>query len=263
MVGEHSATPRAAYAPRGMRGGHTVQCGCQCRVATFRYRNWEESQMWTEAVVPLLAAAIGAGGSFLAARASAKRAAEAADRATREAEAARQSSREVERLRRLDSRVQEARVKAYSPMLKALSDLLSKTGDEKTIAQAKKDSEHLLRVMNEFWREALVYASDDCQRAFGRMMQGAYGDAPGPVIMRLYAEFVIAARRDLGDESSLLTPTEVFAPKLTDLFTAKDSDVFGFDRGTFSALAARHRWPVPWAGSLLAHRPDEELAHSE
>lgn len=112
--------------------------------------------------------------------------------------------------------------------------------------------------MNDFWREALTYASDDCQRAFGRMMQGAFNDAPGPVIMRLYAEFVIAARRDLGDESSRLTPTEVFAPKLTDLFTAEDSTVFGFDRGTIRDLADRHSWPVPWAGSLLEHRPDEE-----
>lgn len=105
-----------------------------------------------------------------------------------------------------------------------------------------------MRVMNEFWREALAYASDDCQRAFGRMMQGAYGDAPGPVIMRLYAEFVVAARRDLGDESSLLTPTEVFAPKLTDLFTAKDTDVFGFDRGTFSALRHAMGGPCPGLG---------------
>ncbi len=105
-----------------------------------------------------------------------------------------------------------------------------------------------MRVMNEFWREALAYASDDCQRAFGRMMQGAYGDAPGPVIMRLYAEFVVAARRDLGDESSLLTPTEVFAPKLTVLFTAKDTDVFGFDRGTFSALRHAMGGPCPGLG---------------
>lgn len=87
--------------------------------------------MWTEVVVPLIAAAIGAGGGYLGTRSSAVRAADAAERATREAQAARESSRDAERLRRLDTRVQEASVKAYSPMLMALGDMLSKTCEEK------------------------------------------------------------------------------------------------------------------------------------
>lgn len=120
--------------------------------------------MWTDIVIPVLLAGITAGTGYLATRSSARRAGDAADRATREAKAARESTHEVERLRRLDDRVREARVKVYSPMLKVLGSALSNRGGVKSATQTAKDEAQLLSVMNDFWRDALVYASDDGQR---------------------------------------------------------------------------------------------------
>lgn len=214
--------------------------------------------LWAQILVTLLVAAIPAFISWNISRQSRKDAKEAVERATAQAEDARQSAAEMERLRRLEDRTREAKVAAYTPLLQATGKMFEGGSVSKRPADEVKQQRLLLDAMNNFWVKGLMYASDPAQRAFGRMMQAAFADAPSAITLRLYSEFILAARRDLGDDRTTTTASEVWAPKLNDLYSSA-SVLDGFDTMRFDDLARKSEWEPPWKGTTLAHREDEEL----
>lgn len=75
-------------------------------------------------------------------------------------------------------------------------------------------------------------------------MQGAFHDAPGHITLRLYAEFVLAARRDMGDSSSQATPADVLGLRLNDLY--KDPKIRLIAELPFDELCREYDWSIPW-----------------
>ena len=71
------------------------------------------------------------------------------------------------------------------------------------------------------------------------------GNPPMPVLMRMVAEFTLAARRDMGDAGTATTPLEVFAPKIDDLF-GDELDAYEALTLPLDALFRKHGWAAPW-----------------
>lgn len=156
--------------------------------------------------------------------------------ASRSASSARESEAEVERLRRLELRVAEERLNVYRPMLDTYGRALGGATDELT--------ERLQDIFPGFATWISIYGSDDAVLAFNRLMQCAYHDAPSAVIVRAYADFVLAARRDLGDGDTTTTAVDVMGIRLNDLYQGQLIDDL---RDDFEAVASRHGWTPPWS----------------
>ena len=152
-----------------------------------------------------------------------------------QAREARQSEAEAERLRRLEDRVSTRKAKVYEPIIETLDLLVS--------GRPPDDSD--TRV-NEFRRWVAIYGSDEANRAFWRFMQSTYVSAPAPILTRMYVEFVLEARRDLGDDQTKLTPVDYFASKITDLFTDDDPTYYEAVTADLDVLFAQHNWIPPW-----------------
>lgn len=57
---------------------------------------------------------------------------------------------------------------------------------------------------------------DDAVARYEHFMQSTYKDAPAPVLLRLYADFVLAARKDMGDPETQLTVEHILGMKIKD-----------------------------------------------
>lgn len=213
--------------------------------------------LWAQLLLTVALAAIPAVISWLVSRQDRELTKASAEQASLDAQAARASSEEMERLRRLDQRVREAKVETYLPLIKLMGKMFDGPLDAKSPAERARLDQSLRDAMANSWSLGLIYSSDRVQRAFGRMMQGTFAAAPISIVLRLFSEFILAARRDLGDDRSQTTATEIWAPKLNDLFG--ESPIAGFDTLSFAELAARESWSPPWSGTHLEHRDDEEL----
>ncbi|MDE9365053.1 hypothetical protein PZ938_05485 [Luteipulveratus sp. YIM 133132] len=209
--------------------------------------------VWGQILLTVVVAAIPAVVSWRASRETRRQAAASAERAANEAASARVSTEEIERLRRLEARVGEAKVKAYLPLIEVLGKLLDSGNESRTVAQQAKFNDDLQTQIKKFWNMGLIYSSDEVQRAFGRMMQASYASAPVVITMRVVSEFMLAVRRDLGDETSGATLVDVWAPRLSDLFD-QSSPIAGFESLDFSELAERQGWTPPWLGTSLEHQ---------
>lgn len=213
---------------------------------------------WGTALIALVSASIPALISYLASRENRQQAKNSAQAALKQADDARASAEEIERLRRLEDRVRDAKVKAYMPLIKVIGQLMQGGPSRNASEQARLD-QNLRDAINNFWMEGIVYSSDRMQRAMGRLMQGTFTDAPPAVVLRLASELLLAARLDLGDDRSEISLTEIWAPKIKDLFSGEHS-MTGFDQVPFSELARREGWQAPWRGSVLDHRDEEDPA---
>lgn len=156
--------------------------------------------------------------------------------ARRSAFEARISQEESVRLQRLDARVSAQKYEVYSPLITLLGSILT--------PGVEPSNDDLLAAMTKFQTWAGVYASDEALRAFGRMMQGTFKSAPARIMLRLYADFVIEARKDMGDESTKATIADVLAPRIKDLYT--DDDMAGLLM-PFDELCRREGWAPPWS----------------
>lgn len=155
--------------------------------------------------------------------------------ARRSADRARSAQEESARLERLEGRVSAQKYEVYSPLITVLGNALSPG----TVT----DNSELMSAMTKFQTWATVYASDAALTAFGRMMQATFHDAPSRVLIRLYADFVLEARKDMGDESSKVTVLEVLAPRIRDLYTDEEMKSL---RLPFREVCRQNDWTPPW-----------------
>ena len=156
--------------------------------------------------------------------------------ARRSAERARVSQDESARLQRLEARVSGQKYEMYFPLIDVLGRLLT--------PGVKPSNEELLAAMTGFQTWAGIYASDGALRAFGRMMQGSFWDPPPLVMLRLAAEFMLEARKDMGDESTTATVEDILAPRVKDLYS---SDQMAALLLPFDDLCERMAWVPPWS----------------
>ncbi|MER5703448.1 hypothetical protein ABT023_16105 [Micromonospora sp. NPDC002296] len=160
--------------------------------------------------------------------------------AGRYAKSSKTSEHEAQRLRDLESRISDRKYETYQPMIALLGDMLNR---EKAAELLK--GEDIPARLHEFATWASIYASDDSVRAFRNLMQASYAGAPGEITLRLYCEFVLAARRDIGRSDTTTTTEEILGMRVTDLY-AKDG-LLWVVKESFPKICRRVNWSPPWA----------------
>lgn len=159
--------------------------------------------------------------------------------AARSASHARASQREADRVRLLEDRVSGKKQEVYQPMI----DFLGAALDKRTSSKIPTD-EYADR-LSQFSRWVVIVGSDEAVRAFHNLMQATYAGAPAPLLLRLFADFQIAARRDMGDPDTEVTALEVMGMRVNDLYTG-DPTLKTLMTVPFEEACQRQGWKIPW-----------------
>ena len=177
--------------------------------------------------------------------------------AARAAHRARTAEGEASRLRDLDERNSARKYETYQPMIELLRDAL-------TSAQPGKEppsNEIVLQRTSEFATWIAIFGSDEAVTAFRNYLQAAYHDAPGPVGLRLYADFVVAARKDIAWPSTAVTALELLGLRINDLH----DELQNYEMATLplEQLAAREGWTVPWLAAPTTQTSESASSSTE
>lgn len=147
--------------------------------------------------------------------------------------------RENARIQLLEERVAGKKYDVYKPMLEMLASMLDPaTRDAITTDKFREET-------TSFSTWISVFGSDDAVLAWRNFMQSTYHGAPPHVLFRLYAEFSLAARRDLGDPDTSLTAVEIVGIRIKDLH-GNDKAFLEALAKPFPEVAARNDWKIPW-----------------
>lgn len=126
---------------------------------------------------------------------------------------AKRSETQAARARDLENRLAEQKYKTYKPMIEFLRDIQDSEKAQKLLKNgtAKKK-------ITEFITWISIYGSDEAVIAFHNFMQASYNQSPAALLLRFYAEFVIAARKDIGSSDTKVTAAHILGMKITDLY---------------------------------------------
>ena len=185
---------------------------------------------WIVLVVGLVAALASITGAVLAANSA------------RDARAAEQ---ETARLQLLEQRLAQRKSEVYQEQIDLLGHMLAPVGQ-----RADLDDAETMQKFQKFSAWIGIVGSDAAVRAWSNLMQSTFHDAPPVVLLRLYAEFQLAARRDLGDPDTALTPMELMAVRIKDLYD--DPTYHAAMAAPFAEVCASVDWPVPWERNVSA-----------
>ncbi|EID56023.1 hypothetical protein [Saccharomonospora xinjiangensis] len=146
------------------------------------------------------------------------------------------SRRHELRVQRADA-ARERNIEDKRAMYGPVVDLLDRmfTTDDLPTAE---EQEHKRR----FDRWVNVYGSDGVVAAYGRLMQALPHNPPADLQFRLYGDFLLEVRKDLGDPASRIGVLHILGPRLNgvgDPRTLTDPDL--------DAVCGRLGWTPPWA----------------
>lgn len=147
------------------------------------------------------------------------------------------------RLRDLEIRIDERKYATYKPMLDLLRDMLSSAN--KAAGVKLPDQRTMLQQFAEFSAWVTVFGSDDAVKAFRNMKQASFHDPPAEIVLRITADFMVAARRDMGYSDTAITAEETLGLHLNDLYDQRG--LYEMATLPFDQLAAKHGWAVPWS----------------
>lgn len=162
--------------------------------------------------------------------------------AGRAAHRARAAEGEASRLRDLEARNDARKYETYKPMVELLSDLINASNPAKGIELPSQAD--IQQRLARFGTWIMIFGSDDAVRAFGHFQQAAFHDAPGEIYVRVYAEFILAARRDMGYPDTTVNALDFLSSRINDLFDVRTSYEIG--SASLQDLAAKHNWSLPW-----------------
>jgi hypothetical protein len=184
--------------------------------------SWE----WT----PVLVATISAGAAIVAAVIAAV-----------SARGSRRAQEQSQRIRDLENRLADKKYPVYEPMMNTLGRLLVPGGAnalDTNEAQAE-----FKKTIGNFATWISIYGSDEAVDRYHKFMQGAFSGAPPKVTIRLYAELIRAARRDMGHPDTDVTLAELMGMRITDIHREDWSYVLSLSE---DALFEKEIWTPPW-----------------
>jgi hypothetical protein len=178
--------------------------------------------------------------------------------ASRSARAARQGELEAARIRDLENRISERKYEVYKPMLDYIGHIFNQQSEESRAAIADKVAVN--KVFVEFARWIGIYGSDEVLTAYHHLMQGMSYGAPPVVLNRLMADFLLAARRDIGNSNSKAQQDELLIVtfRVNDFYN--EGDLVGkVMRLPLKKALKKAGWTPPWS-SMNAGRPVNEAS---
>ncbi|MET7696326.1 hypothetical protein [Streptomyces sp. NPDC005485] len=155
--------------------------------------------------------------------------------AARSARSAKKSEIDAQHLRDLEARISEKKYEVYKPMINLLKDILDR--------RSMSEDEFKSRI-SEFSAWVTIFGSDEAVRAFHHFMQSTYaGNTPPIVLMKLYAEFVLSARRDMGYPDTTINVRHFLGMRISDLYT---DALFSKVDWPLADLCREVGWTPPW-----------------
>jgi hypothetical protein len=155
--------------------------------------------------------------------------------AARSAKSAKKSDIDAQHLRDLEARISEKKYEVYKPMINLLKDIL----DQRPMAEDEFKSR-----ISEFSAWVTIFGSDEAVKAFHHFMQTTYADNTPPIVlMKLYAEFVLSARRDMGYPDTAINAKHFLGMRISDLYT---DDLFSKVDTPLADLCREVGWTPPW-----------------
>ncbi|WP_285482650.1 hypothetical protein [Amycolatopsis sp. NBRC 101858] len=142
----------------------------------------------------------------------------------------------AQRIRDLEDRLHEKKYEVYKPMVNMLSDLIGANVPE------GEDLPLFLEKFKEFSTWIVIYGSDEAVIAFQRFMQGAFKNAPTIVTMRLYADFILAARKDMGYPDTAVRRDHLIGLRINDIY-----DFPLIKETSLARLCDQAEWTPPWS----------------
>jgi len=123
-------------------------------------------------------------------------------------------------------------------------DLFRRIFDTTTTGTKIPDKE-FRSLTSKFMAWVTIYGSDEAVKIFSRWMQATYHDPPATILLRLYAEFVLAARRDMGYPTTEVTEADFLAMRIKDLYH-RDQTLYASLQRPIEDVARDEKWPIPW-----------------
>ena len=167
------------------------------------------------------------------------------------ARSAHRSDSEAQRARELEGRISEQKFAVYKPMIELLGDLL----DQSKTAENAERADAIQTQIADFSTWVNIYGSDEAVKAFHDFKQAAFHQPLPPLVsVRLYADLILAARRDIGYPSTTVSRAHILGIRITDLYEVEDFRLAL--ELPFDELCKREGWAPPWlpASTLAVER---------
>jgi hypothetical protein len=151
---------------------------------------------------------------------------------------------ESQRARELESRISERKFDTYRPIIEMYGDLASGTRSSNVLANQSANIEK----MQDFATWINIYGSDDAVLAYHNFTQAAFNNCPVVIAVRLYADFLREARRDIGFPDTKVTALHLMGIRISDLYSERDYRLAL--TLPFNELCRRENWTPPWQAEL-------------
>lgn len=135
------------------------------------------------------------------------------------------------RLRRVDQ-VSEVKRDMYVPLVDMLERMF--TSDEVPTEEEMKHKRRFDTWVN-------VYGSAGAVAAYSRFMQALPTQPPGDIQFRLYADFLLEVRKEMGDPTGNVDRMQILGPRMANL-----KDRTTLTNPDLDAVCRRAGWTPPW-----------------
>lgn len=178
--------------------------------------------------IPVIVAVLSAAGAIAAAALAAR-------------SASRTKTAEIEAARVLQP--ERRRAEIFESLVEALFSVWELTAAGKA-GDAKAFEKTSGAAIRRFMHWVQIYGSDEAVTACLQFMQAIYHAPPPNVLMRLLADLVVVARRELGWPDTQIGPLEVMGMRITDVYT--DAEIYADLTEPVARVFRRHNWIPPW-----------------
>jgi hypothetical protein len=170
--------------------------------------------------------------------------------AARSARAVKRTEAETDRIRDLENRISERKYETYKPMLEMLGNVFSQA---KTSREAMADADANTDKFVNFSTWITVFGSDEAFTAYHNLTQSFHYSPPIQITLRLVADFILAARKDIGYPDIDVTRMQLVALRLNDFYQQGEllGQVMTLPLEQACKLVG---WPIPWS-SMNAKSP--------
>ncbi|MFC5379985.1 hypothetical protein [Aquipuribacter nitratireducens] len=151
-------------------------------------------------------------------------------------------SRERDRestLNELEMRLANQKLETFTPMLELMEDALYK----RINLDDPKQLRNFVSKTSRFAMWVNLIGSDEVARSYASFQQATYASAPPNVLLWHYADFLLAARRDLGYAATMLGRPDMLKSLLRDFYSASMERKLS---RPLSEVVEDSGWTPPW-----------------
>jgi hypothetical protein len=157
----------------------------------------------------------------------------------------------AQRMLELERRIAVSRGEIFEPLVEAFMSWWDLVGTDELDEQWFTDN--VMPTFKEFIKWVQIYGSDETVWIVHRYMQAIYANAPVNVAMRLYAELIIAARKELGFPDTRVTALDILGLRIHDIYG--NGVPLPIVRLSERQLYAHEDWSPPWGDRFKYGKP--------